>query len=111
MAMYVYSTGGEPVGFVYETFIHDLEGTPLGRIVGSRVHRLDGSYAGEWFKEMVVDRPTARPRAIPPIGEPPHRTPPGRGTPRRIVVDYGYADSFALLYEESAAGAFSQAAE
>ena len=64
--MYVYSTGGEPVGFVFETFIHDLAGAPLGRIIGSRVHRIDGSYAGEWFKEMVVQRPAARPRHASP---------------------------------------------
>jgi hypothetical protein len=105
MAMYVYSTGGEPVGFVYETFIHDLEGMPLGRIVGSRVHRLDGSYAGEWFKEMVVDRPTSRPRAIPPVAAPPRRPSPGRGMPRRVVVDYGFPDAFHLLYEPPAAEA------
>jgi hypothetical protein len=105
MAMYVYSTGGEPVGFVFETFIHDLAGAPLGRIIGSRVHRIDGSYAGEWFKEMVVQRPTARPRALPPIAAPPRRSPPGRGTPRRVVVDYGYPDAFDLLYEAPAAEA------
>jgi hypothetical protein len=108
MAMYVYSTEGEPIGFLFETSIYDLEGTPLGRIVGSRVHRIDGSYAGEWFKEMVVDRPTARPRSIPPIAAPQPRTPPGTGTRRRVVVDYGYADSFQRLYEVTP---FSQAAE
>jgi hypothetical protein len=105
MAMYVYSTGGVPVGFLYETFIHDLDGIPLGRILGSRVHRLDGSYVGEWFKESVVARPTARPRAIPPIGTPPRRASPGAGTPRRIVVDYGYPDAFHLLYGPAAAEA------
>ena len=67
MAMYVYSTAGEPVGFLYETFIHDLEGRPLGRIIGSRVHRFDGSYVGEWFKESVVERPGVSPRPLPPI--------------------------------------------
>jgi hypothetical protein len=108
MAMYVYSTEGEPVGFVYDTFIHDFGGAPLGRIVGCRVHRLDGSYVGEWFKEMVVDRPTGRARAIPPIEAPPHRASPGTGTARRAVVDYGYADSFSLLYERAPV---SQAAE
>ena len=105
MAMYVYSAGGEPVGFVYETFIHDLNGSPLGRILGSRVHRLDGAYVGEWFKETVVVRPNARPRAIPPIAEPPARPSPGTGTPRRIVVDYGYPDAFHLLYAAPAAEA------
>ena len=105
MAMYVYSTGGDPVGFVYETFIHDLSGTPLGRIIGSRVHRLDGAYVGEWFKECVVERPTARPRPLPPCPAPPHRTPPGTGTSRRVVVDYGYPDAFHLLYGAPAAEA------
>ena len=47
MAMYVYSTEGEPVGFVFGTDIYDLDGAPLGRIVGCRVHRFDGSYVGE----------------------------------------------------------------
>jgi hypothetical protein len=108
MAMYVYSTGGDPVGFVYDTFIHDFDGTPLGRIVGCRVHRLDGAYVGEWYKEMVVDRPTARPRAIPAVAAPPLRPSPGTGTPRRAVVDYGYADCFALLYDS---GPVRQAAE
>ena len=49
MPMYVYSTEGEPVGFLHEMFIYDTEGTPRGRILGSRVHRLDGlraRYAG-----------------------------------------------------------------
>jgi hypothetical protein len=112
MAMYVYSTEGEPVGFLYETFIYDLEGSPLGRILGSRVHRIDGSYADEWFKEMVVERPTAQPRAIPAIAAPPHRPAPGLGSRRRAVVDYGYRDSFERLREGVAAvsGPFSQAA-
>ena len=66
VAMYVYSTGGDPVGFVFETNIFDLDGTPLGRIVGCRVHRFDGTYVGEWFRDMVVRRPQGRPRIIPP---------------------------------------------
>lgn len=99
MAMYVYSTEGEPVGFLYETFIYDLGGTPLGRIIGSRVHRLDGSYAGDWFKEMVVERSAAPVRALPAVALPPSRPSPGRGSRRRVVVDYGYRDSFQRLYE------------
>ena len=70
MAMYVYSTDGDPVGFVFETYIYDLDGSPLGRIVGCRVHRFDGTYVGEWFKDMVVRRPQGRPRLIPPAGSP-----------------------------------------
>ena len=108
MAMYVYSTAGEPVGFLYETFIHDLEGRALGRIIGTRVHRLDGSYAGEWFKEMVVERPGARPRMLPSISSPPWRNPPPTGSRRRAVVDYGFLDAFDRLYE---GGELSQAAE
>lgn len=108
MAMYVYTTAGEPVGFLYETFIHDLEGRPLGRIIGTRVHRLDGSYAGEWFKEMVVERPGAHPRMLPTVASPPWRKPPATGMRRRAVVDYGFADAFGRLYEN---GGFSEAAE
>lgn len=97
MAMYVYSTAGEPVGFVFETSIYDLEGRPLGRILGSRVHRFDGSYVGEWFKDMVVARPSARPRTIPPQAPPPRRASPGISFRRRAVVDYGCPDVFHLL--------------
>jgi len=115
MAMYVYSTEGEPVGFLYENFIHGFDGAPLGRIIGSRVHRLDGSYVGEWFKEMVVERPTARPRPLPPIAAPPHRASPGPSWRRRGVVDYGYPDLFQRLRDGGATGradgAFSLAAE
>ena len=91
--MYVYSTDGEPVGFVFETNIYDMDGAPLGRIVGCRVHRFDGSYVGEWSRDMVVKRPQARPRIIPPAAIPPRR-PRAESTCRlRAVGDYGYADA------------------
>jgi hypothetical protein len=105
--MYVYSTGGEPVGFVFETGIYDLGGTPLGRIVGCRVHRYDGTYVGEWFRDMVVRRPQARPRLIPAVAPPPSRAPVSASYSLRAVVDYGYPDCFPLLRE----GAYSEAAE
>jgi hypothetical protein len=108
MAMYVYSTEGIPVGFLYESFIFDLSGTPLGRILGSRVHRLDGSYAGEWYKEMVVERPNGCPRDMAPVAAPPRRPSPGTAGRRRGVVDYGFPDRFDRLYE---GGALRQAAE
>jgi hypothetical protein len=104
MAMYVYSTDGEPIGFLFETFIYDLGGTPLGRIIGSRVHRFDGSYVGEWHKETVVERSTSSPRALPPIAVPPRRPPAPISWRRRAVVDYGYADIFHRLYESGPAG-------
>jgi hypothetical protein len=110
MAMYVYSTAGEPVGFVHELFIYDLKGTPRGRIMGSRVHRLDGTYVGEWFKEMVVERPSARPRSIPAMAIPAPRTSPGSSFWRRCVVHHGYPDAFHLLMEE-AGPVYSEAAE
>ena len=99
MAMYVYSTDGEPVGFVFETNIYDLEGTPLGRIVGCRVHRFDGTYVGEWFRDMVVRRPQGRPRIIPPTATPARRPPAPASYRLRAVVDYGYQDAFPLLRE------------
>ena len=97
MAMYVYSTEGEPAGFVFETDIYDLDGTPLGRIVGCRVHRFDGTYIGEWFRDMVVRRPQGRPRIIPAVAAPPPRPPISASYRLRAVVDYGYADMFPLL--------------
>ena len=81
--------------------------TPLGRIVGCRVHRFDGTYVGEWFRDMVVKRPPARPRLIPAAGPPPPRPPVSASYNLRAVVDYGYPDCFGLLRE----GAYSQAAE
>jgi hypothetical protein len=98
MTMYVYSTAGEPRGFLFETTVYGLDGTPLGRVVGSRVHRFDGTYAGEWFHQMVVDRPTARPRSIPAVPVPAPRTPAPASCWRRDVAEYGtYADAFDRL--------------
>ena len=111
MAMYVYSTEGEPVGFVFETNIYDLNGTPLGRIVGCRVHRFDGSYVGEWFRDMVVLRPQGRPRLIPPAPVPPRRPPASASYNLRAVVDYGYPDAFPALREGAERHFLSQAAE
>ena len=112
MTMYVYATDGDPVGFVFETFIYDMAGRPLGRILGTRVHRLDGSYVGEWFKDMVVARPEGRPRTIPPLQYlPPHRTPPGTSFRRRAVVDYGYRDVFHLLAQRVEEEPWRHAAE
>ncbi len=99
MAMYVYSTDGEPVGFVFETSIYDLDGTPLGRIVGCRVHRFDGTYVGEWFRDMVVRRPQGRPRIIPATATPPRREPADTSYRLRAVVDYGYPDAFPSLQQ------------
>ena len=98
MTMYVYSTEGEPRGFLFETSIYGLDGTPLGRVVGSRVHRFDGGYAGEWFHQMVVDRPTARPRSIPAVAAPAPRPPAQVSCWRRHVADYGaHSDAFDRL--------------
>ena len=98
MTMYVYSTAGEPRGFLFETTIFGLDGAPLGRVVGSRVHRFDGGYAGEWFHQMVVDRPTARPRSISAVAVPAPRPPESVFWWRRHVADYGaHVDAFDRL--------------
>jgi hypothetical protein len=109
VAMYVYSTEGEPVGFVFETNIFDLEGLPLGRIVGCRVHRFDGTYVGEWFRDMVVKRPSGRPRIIAPAPAPRRRPAVAPSYRLRAVVDYGYPDAFPLLRENGSL--FREAAE
>jgi hypothetical protein len=101
MTMYVFSTAGEAVGFVYESFIYDLDGSPLGRILGSRVHRLDGSYVGEWFNDMVVDKAAPNRRAINAVFPPPRKAPMARGVWRRSVLDHGkYPDAFGWLYDQ-----------
>jgi len=98
--MYVFSTAGEAVGFVYESFVYDLAGSPLGRILGSRVHRLDGSYVGEWFNDMVVDKAAYR-RAINAVFSPPRKAPISRGVWRRSVLDHGkFPDAFGWLYDQ-----------
>lgn len=107
--MYVYSTDGVPVGFVFEMNIYDLTGEPLGRIVGCRVHRFDGTYVGEWFRDMVVRRPEGRPRLIPPTGAPPRRPPVPGSYNLRAVVQYGYSDAFDEL--RSGGGYLREAAE
>ena len=107
--MYVYSTDGEPVGFVWETNIYGMDGAPLGRIVGCRVHRFDGTYVGEWFRDMVVKRPQARPRIIPPAAVPPRRPRAESSYRLRAVVDYGYVDAFPALRESGTF--FREAAE
>jgi hypothetical protein len=110
MTMYVYSTAGEPRGFLFETTIYGLDGTPLGRVVGARVHRFDGGYAGEWFNQMVVDRETARPRSIPAVAVPAARPPESGSCGRRHVADYGaHFDAFDRL--TAPAEAYQLAAE
>jgi hypothetical protein len=115
MPMYVYSTRGEPVGFLFESFVYDLEGTALGRLFGARVHRLDGTYAGEWFHQMVVERRSAPVRAILPARPPSGRPPlPPRPENRRYVAEYGlYPDIFHQLYTapDAAEGPYAEAAE
>jgi hypothetical protein len=107
MTMYVYATDGEPRGFLFETTIYALDGSPLGRIAGCRVHRFDGSYAGEWFHQMVVERPSGRPRWVAAVTPPPARTPVSPGYRRRSVAEYrDYPDAFDRLLER-----FSEAAE
>jgi hypothetical protein len=103
MPMYVYSTEGEAVGFLFESFLFDFEGVPLGRLFGSRVHRLDGSYAGEWFHQMVVERRDRPVRALLPVGAPQQPPIPPRPEPRRRVAEYVlYPNGFHLLYQPDA---------
>ena len=99
MTMYVYDTGGEPVGYLFEATIFALDGVPLGRVIGSRVHRFDGSYVGEFYKEMVVERPGGQPRSLPPVRPPAPKPSPGISWRRRAVVNYGYQDGFQRLYD------------
>lgn len=115
MTMYVYSTRGEAVGFLFESFVCDFDGNALGRLFGPRVHRLDGSYAGEWFHQMIVERRPTPARAILPTCPPTVPPPlPRRPENRRHVAEYGlYPDAFHLLYAapEAVGDHYAQAAE
>jgi hypothetical protein len=76
------------------------------------VHRFDGSYVGEWFHQMVVDRASARPRAIPPSPVPAPRPAPSASYRRRSVAEYSaHADAFDRLAGDAAAPPLDQAAE
>lgn len=111
MTMYVYSTTGEPVGFVFGEDIFDLGGQPLARIHGNRVHSFDGEYKGEWFRDMVVHRPDAQPRRAPAVAAPQPRSPPPASCRLRAVVNYGYDDAFEFLGKPADQDRFRQAAE
>jgi hypothetical protein len=110
MAMYIYHTHGHPVGFRFGNFIHDLDGAPLGRVLGSHVYRLDGSYAGELFKDSVVDK-GRRPRNVLPVSAPPAARSPGKSFSRRVVVNYGFRDVFDQLRTSDEVDPMSVAAE
>jgi len=103
MAMCVFSTAGEPLGFVVESFIFDSEGVPLGWILGSHVHRLDGSYVGEWHQQMVVERrpgPPGPPHSVRPLTAPARRPAPAQFYRRAPVEDYRqYQDAFSRLHD------------
>ena len=113
MTMYVYHAAGHPVGFLFGTFIHDLDrGEPLGRILGSHVYRLDGVYVGEFYKETVVAKPIlARVRDIQPMERPAHVPSPGPSFSRRVVMNYGYPDVFHHLFAPATDEAMPLAAE
>ena len=97
MPMYVYHSRGHAVGFMFSSFIHDLEGNPLGRVMGSHVYSLEGTYVGELFKDTVVAKPIHSIRHILPV-EGARKMPAVPYTsPRRGVVDYGYPDMFHVL--------------
>ena len=111
MTMYVYGIDGEARGFVFETTIFGMDGAPLGRIVGPRVHRFDGSYAGEWLYQMVVERPSARPRWVAPLAPPARKAAAPSTFRRRSVAEYGlYRDAFDRLAAD-AMGGLPEAAE
>ena len=109
--MYVYSTDGEPVGFVFETNIYDLEGRAAGAD-----RRLPGAPVRRHLCRRMVPRhggaPPAGPAADDPAGAGPAAPPAMAASYRlRAVVDYGYPDAFPSLREGSPAEGWREAAE
>ena len=98
--MYVYSTDGEPVGFVFETNIYDLDGvaaragSSAAGCTGSTAPMSANGFATWWCGAHRAGRGSSRPRRCP------RRRPPMRASYRlRAVVDYGYPDAFPSLRE------------
>ena len=110
MAMYVYSTGGEPVGFVFETSIYGIDGTPPGRIVGCARSPLRRHVCRRVVSRHGRLRRQGRPRIIPSTSTPAAMPAMDSTFRLRAVVDYGYADAFPLL-RQGADAYMSEAAE
>ena len=53
---FIFSAGGEPVGFAKGRGIYDLSGGQIGQLRGLHVHSSKGRYVGELHNGMVVDK-------------------------------------------------------
>ena len=100
MADFIYNSEGRAQGFRVGSHIYALNGTAIGRVWAERAYRFDGTYVGVLFKNMVVDKPTASRRSLPPISAPPRMASPGSADIRR-AINLEYPDVFHLLTFES----------
>ena len=101
MADYIFNAEGRPQGFRLGSHIYTLDGTPVGRAWAEKAYRLDGTYVGAILKNMVVDKPNASKRNLPPAARPPQARPVVDPENRRPVNDAG-EDVFHLLLESEA---------
>ena len=99
MADFIYNSEGRAQGFRVGSHIYALNGTPVGRVWAERAYRFDGTYVGVLFKSMVVDKPTASRRSLPPVPAPPRMGSPGSADIRR-AINLEYPDVFHLLVLE-----------
>lgn len=110
MADYIFNADGRPQGFRLGSHIYTLDGTPVGRAWAEKAYRLDGTYVGAILKNMVVDKPNASKRNLPPAPRPAPARPVVDPEGRRPVNDAG-EDVFYLLLEneDENAGTLSSA--
>lgn len=55
MKQFLYDRYGNPVGYIYDNFIHTLHGKAIGQVRETHVYKLTGEYVGELHDSMVVD--------------------------------------------------------
>ena len=99
MADFIYNKEGRAQGFRVGSHIYALDGIPVGRVWAERAYRFDGTYVGVLFKNMVLGKPTASRRSLPPVPAPPRMGSPGSADIRR-AINLDYPDVFHLLAVE-----------
>ena len=82
MSDFIYNAGGEPQAFRIGNYVYDMRGKAIGRVSAERVYRLDGTYAGEMFKNMIVEKPVGARRDLPAVPYPGDVEPPSLDTSR-----------------------------
>jgi hypothetical protein len=57
MGKYIYTSRGNPVGYIQGRYIYTMSGRAAGQLNGNHVHKLSGQYVGELDRQMIVRKP------------------------------------------------------